>query len=332
MAFGIRIALVEGSTHTRRALSTRLSETATLNLTWALPTLAMGLARMKSEGCPDILILDSTEATGASLAELLALPASPTSPMKIVLASINPLQAVPEGPWQLVISKPRPGQDPDKDWPPASFKALTGTTYSPPISPPRPATSRRIDIVAIGISTGGPTALEHLISELPHTISCPILIVQHVPVGFDLSLAQNLARRTRLKVALGTEGAPLLAGCVFIAPAGQHMIVRPGAVPSIGLTNDPPEQSCRPAVDPLFRSLAAIYGGRVLALVMTGMGEDGLRGVRALKERGANIVVQDEASSVVWGMPGAVARAGLADKILPLAAMASEIAIVSGRK
>ncbi len=332
MVSGIRIALVEGSTHTRRALSARLSETPSLKLTWALPTLAMAMARIKSEECPDILLLDINEASGVPLAELLSLVASAPAPMKVVLTTSNPLTTVPDGPWQLVITKPRPGQEPEHDWPPPAFKALTGATQKPVAPLPRAAPSRRIDIVAIGISTGGPTALERLIPELPHTISIPILIVQHVPSGFDLSLVQSLARRTRLKVALGTEGALLLPGCITIAPAGHHMIVRPGAVPTIGLTNDPPEQSCRPAVDPLFRSLATIYGGRVLAVVMTGMGEDGLRGVRVLKDRGATIVVQDEATSVVWGMPGSVARAGLADKILPLAALASEIALIAGRK
>lgn len=331
MLSALRVALVEGSTHTRRALASRLSEQPALTLTWTLQTLAMGIARMKAEGCPDILLLDSAEAFGTPLMELLALMAS-TPSLKIVLTSSNPMSPIPDGPWHLVISKPRSGLDPEKDWPPASLMALA--TIAPAPSAPwiRPASPRRFDIVAIGISTGGPTALELLIPELSESLVLPILIVQHVPVGFDLSLAQNLARRTRLKVSLGSEGDPLLAGTITMAPAGQHMIVRPGAVPTIGLTNDPPEQSCRPAVDPLFRSLADVYGGRVFAVVMTGMGQDGLRGARILKERGATIVAQDEASSVVWGMPGSVVRAGLADKVLPLAALASEISLAAGQK
>jgi two-component system chemotaxis response regulator CheB len=154
----------------------------------------------------------------------------------------------------------------------------------------------------------------------------PIVVVQHMPPLFTALLAERLSAQSSIKVHEGTSGTVLLPGHAYVAPGDRHMIVtRDGTQRRLLLHQDPPENSCRPAVDPLFRSVAQAYGAGALAVVLTGMGQDGLRGCQVLRGAGAQILAQDEATSVVWGMPGAVARAGLADRVLPLAMIAPEV-------
>jgi two-component system chemotaxis response regulator CheB len=152
------------------------------------------------------------------------------------------------------------------------------------------------------------------------------VVVQHMPPLFTRSLADRLASRSPFRCAEAVDGGIIQPGALLIAPGNWHLrLVRDGNDVRTKLTADPPENSCRPSVDPFFRSVAETYGSRALAVLLTGMGQDGLAGARAIHERDGRILVQDEASSVVWGMPGAVARAGLAQKIVPLDGMASEI-------
>lgn len=185
---------------------------------------------------------------------------------------------------------------------------------------------RRIEIVAIGISTGGPNALVEVIPRLPKNLPAPVVIVQHMPPLFTQMLAQRLGSRSPLAVREGEAGTTLAPGHVWIAPGNYHMIVvRRGTVVTLGLNQEPLENSCRPAVDVLFRSVAKVYGPNVLAVVMTGMGSDGALGAKQIHEAGGEVLAQDETSSVVWGMPGAVVEAGLADKVCPLRDMAHEI-------
>ncbi len=185
---------------------------------------------------------------------------------------------------------------------------------------------RRVDIVAIGVSTGGPNALAELLPRLPGDLPVPIVIVQHMPPLFTKLLAERLAAKSAVHVKEGVAGALLQPGCAWVAPGNFHMIVaRDAASVRLQMNQEPPENSCRPAVDVLFRSVAQLYGSNTLAVVLTGMGQDGLRGCEEIREAGGQVVVQDEASSVVWGMPGFVARAGLADKILPLEQIGYEI-------
>lgn len=323
----IRVALVESSTHTRRALSARLLSMPGIEVAWALPTVAMAVDRLSAGSGIDALLLDSSLLAGDVLPDLLvALRARRDIP--VFLLTSEPKPAHPEGPWAGVVPKPRPGQAPGPDWPVDPLGAFLRRGASAPVSHSSPR--RKADVILIGLSTGGPTALEMMAPEWPRSLAAPILVVQHVMAGFDQALVDTIARRTRLSVSLGHEGAPILPGAVILAPAGRHMVVRPGAVPVIGLDDGPPEQSCRPAVDPLFRSAAEVYGARALAVILTGMGEDGLRGAKALKSRGATILAQDEKSSVVWGMPGAVVRAGLADLVLPIEAVSREICLRAG--
>jgi two-component system chemotaxis response regulator CheB len=184
----------------------------------------------------------------------------------------------------------------------------------------------RIDVVAIAASTGGPRALEQVLVSLPADLPVPIVIVQHMPVDFTRLFAERLDKKTPFRAAEAMHGMTLEPGQVWVAPGNHHMVTaRAGAQVVLRINQDPPENSCRPAADPLFRSIAETFGAHALAVVMTGMGMDGLRGCRRLSEVGAQIVVQDEASSVVWGMPGAVAGADLADAVIPLECMAGEI-------
>ena len=197
---------------------------------------------------------------------------------------------------------------------------------APPVVAPRPALPQRVDLLAIGVSTGGPNALAAIIPALPADFPLPVVIVQHMPPVFTRFLAERLASTSRLAVREGEEGGVVEPGVVWVAPGSSHMVLtREGEALRLRLTQDPPENSCRPAVDPLFRSAAALVGSRTLALVLTGMGQDGLRGAEEIRKAGGVVLAQDEASSVVWGMPGAVVGAGLADTVLPLERLAAEL-------
>jgi two-component system, chemotaxis family, protein-glutamate methylesterase/glutaminase len=184
----------------------------------------------------------------------------------------------------------------------------------------------RIDLVAIGASTGGPNALTALIPQLPADFPVPIVIVQHMPPLFTRLLAERLHAQSRLEVREGKEGEKLRRGQVWIAPGDYHMTVaRKGPEMVLALNHDPQENSCRPAVDVLFRSVARTCGANVLGVVLTGMGADGTRGSSEIRAAGGEVFVQDEASSVVWGMPGSIVAASLADRIYPLTGMAPEV-------
>ena len=208
-----------------------------------------------------------------------------------------------------VVRVPQPGPGP---WP------------TPSLVSARP--QARIDVVAIGTSTGGPNALTLLIPQFPADFPVPIVIVQHMPPLFTRLLSERLNTLARLEVREGKEGKKLQRGQIWIAPGDQHMTVaRRGTEFVLGLNHDPQENSCRPAVDVLFRSVAQTYGANVLAVVLTGMGADGTRGSAEIREAGGEVIVQDEASSVVWGMPGSVVAASLADRIYPLGGIAPEV-------
>ncbi len=178
---------------------------------------------------------------------------------------------------------------------------------------------RQVDIVAIGVSTGGPNALMELIPALPADFPVPIVIVQHMPRLFTGILSAQLDSRSALRVREGEFGRQLEPAQVWLAPGDAHMALEQrGDAVLLQLHQGPPENGSRPAVDVLFRSAAEQYGPAVLAVVLTGMGHDGLRGCEAISAAGGQILVQDEATSIVWGMPGVVAEAGLADQVLPL--------------
>jgi len=196
-----------------------------------------------------------------------------------------------------------------------------------PLVPVLPSASRTpVEIVCLGTSTGGPNALAEVFKNVPSDFPVPIVIVQHMPPLFTAMLAERLSSTTPIKFHEGAEGQLIEPGHAYVAPGGRHMeIIRLSGQLRVHLTDAPPENSCRPAVDVLFRSVVAACGGNVLGVIMTGMGQDGLRGCELIREKRGQIVVQDEATSVVWGMPGYVAQAGYADKIVPLNQIAAEI-------
>lgn len=195
----------------------------------------------------------------------------------------------------------------------------------PPLVPSRSA-HKDIDIVAIGASTGGPNALAEVLPCLPAGFPLPVVIVQHMPPLFTRLLAERLDALSPLKVREGLAGGKLEPGQAWIAPGGFHMTLdRKGRDVVLALNEDPPENSCRPAVDVLFRSVAEVYGPHVLGVVLTGMGADGLRGSQRIREAGGEVFAQDEATAVVWGMPGAVVAAGQADHIYPLDKIGEEV-------
>lgn len=185
---------------------------------------------------------------------------------------------------------------------------------------------RTLEVLAIGASTGGPDALAQVMSALPANLAVPVLIVQHMPPMFTALLARRLSEAGRIPVKEGAEGDVLQPGRAYLAPGDFHMAVeRTGLSVRIRLNQRAPENSCRPAVDVLFRSVAETYAAGTLGVVLTGMGRDGFVGCGAIHARGGRILVQDEATSVVWGMPSFVAHAGLAEAILPLPQIGSEI-------
>ncbi len=183
-----------------------------------------------------------------------------------------------------------------------------------------------VDAVVIAVSTGGPNALGDLIPALPEDFPVPVFIVQHMPAFFTRALAQRLDREAALSVAECDRPREASEAQVWLAAGGYHMVLaREGAAVQLRPDLSEPENFCRPSADVLFRSAVQVYGSRVLGVVMTGMGQDGGLGSRAIREAGGHVIVQDEASSVVWGMPGYVCQEGLANKVLPLNDLAHEI-------
>jgi two-component system chemotaxis response regulator CheB len=217
----------------------------------------------------------------------------------------------------------RIGSEPE---PPApAVTAAPPRNVATAVTPKAPRQAR--SVVAIGVSTGGPNALAAIMPMFPKNFHLPILIVQHMPPLFTQLLAERLSAQSGMRVEEAAPGSAVEPGKVLVAPGDHHMRLRrteSGKVVA-ALDQGPPENSCRPAVDVMFRSVAELYGGSTIAIVLTGMGQDGLRGTELLRPKGAYIIVQDEASSVVWGMPGAVAKAGLADAIVDLNCVVPEV-------
>lgn len=205
-----------------------------------------------------------------------------------------------------------------------------------PVAPPptpRKLTGR-VDVVAIGCSTGGPEALPVVLRALPERLAVPVVVVQHMPPMFTTMLAARLDGALPHRVVEAAEGMPIESGTIYLAPGDYHFtVLRSGATIKAHLEQTPPENYCRPAVDVLFRSVAATYQSSALAVVLTGMGSDGAKGAERMRTAGAGVIAQDEASSVVWGMPGAVVRAGFADRVLPLTEVGGAVteALARGR-
>jgi two-component system chemotaxis response regulator CheB len=230
-----------------------------------------------------------------------------------------PLQALPQG-------QPQPAL-PDGSRVPLTLLLAPRQKAQPITSIPA--------VLVIGVSTGGPAALDVLLPALPGNFPLPVMIVQHMPEQFTGLFAERLNGRCRLRVREAAEGDPVCPGIIYIARGNWHMEVlaaaRAGMPATLHLNQGPLENHCRPAVDALFRSVAGVYGYGVLAVVLTGMGSDGLLGCRAIRDLGGSVLAQDQASSTIWGMPGAVANAGLAHNVLALKDIAPEILRIANR-
>ncbi len=177
-----------------------------------------------------------------------------------------------------------------------------------------------IRAILIGVSTGGPKALSNMLPELTSKTNDPIFIVQHMPPKFTESLAKSLDKKCEHTVIEAKNNDLVQSNYVYIAPGGRHLVLRKGAGGEVFtyVTDQPPENGCRPSVDILFRSAATVYGGDAIAIVLTGMGSDGAKGLAPLVRNGVHVIVQDEKTSVVWGMPGSAVAAGCVDDVLPL--------------
>ena len=223
---------------------------------------------------------------------------------------------------------------------PARDEKMQSRGYAPPRAPDgaqRRADSSEVSLrpfaivmpraLLVGSSTGGPQALTHLVEKLPSAIDrAPMLITQHMPPTFTAVLAEHLSRASGRGVHEAEHGEPVLAGGIYLAPGARHMrVVRSGDGVKIVLGDDPPVNFCKPAVDPLFSSAAEVWGSASLGIVLTGMGNDGTRGATDIVAAGGSVIAQDEATSVVWGMPRSVAQAGLCSAVLPLNQIAPRI-------
>lgn len=343
----IRVLIIDDAVVIRRLLTEILAEDPALEVVGSAATGAIGLAKIPQVK-PDLVTLD-IEMPGLSGLETLAeiRKLYPTLPV-IMFSTLTErgasatLDALALGASDYVTKPSNTGSmaagvQAVRDALIPKIKGLCARLLggAPAASPGAPAarirravapprTPARVDVLAIGVSTGGPNALAALLPDLPATFPLPIVIVQHMPAVFTKLLAQRLDAKTAIRVDEGAAGRVLEPGVAWIAPGGFHMeVMRERGVVKLRTTEAPPENSCRPAVDPLFRSVADVYGARTLAVVLTGMGYDGLRGCERLRDVGGAILAQDEATSVVWGMPGAVAA--IADKILPLDQLGMEI-------
>jgi two-component system chemotaxis response regulator CheB len=339
----IRVLIVDDSATIRGLLSATLGADPDLKVVGAAVNGKMGV-EMVATTAPDVVLLDVEmpvlDGIGA-LKEIRRLaPKLPVvmfssltergakTTLDALLAGANDYAAKPAGlAADEVAAKIR-------DEVIAKIKALVprGIAHPRPAAAPpprRPSTTREpVRGVVIAVSTGGPTALAEMLPAFAKHCPVPVLIVQHMPAFFTAQLAERLKKLTGNPVREAADGMPLKPGDVVLAPGGRHLVLAAEAGGVVTrLTDDPPENSCRPAADVLFRSAAAVWGPGTLGIVLTGMGRDGLAGSRAVVEAGGGVLAQDEFSSVVWGMPGEVARAGLADAVLPLAQLGAEVAV-----
>jgi two-component system chemotaxis response regulator CheB len=343
----IRVLLVDDAAAVRRLVSKALSRDPALEVVGTAADGQIALARL-GELRPDVVLLDLEMPVMDGLQTLVALRKDHAR-LPVIMFSRFTQRGVEATVHALTLGAddyvPKPGDGLDvgrcieellipkikllarRDGPAAKAETPAAGV---PASGGTPTAARtaphRVEVVVIGASTGGPNALAELFPAFPADWSTPLAVVQHMPPEFTARLAERLAEKSRLRVREAAAGEPVSAAQAWLAPGGHHLLVRrAGPAVRLALNQEPPVNSCRPSADVLFRSAAEVYGPGVLAVVLTGMGQDGLQGCECVRAAGGQVIVQDEASSVVWSMPGAVARAGLADQVLPLGHLGPEI-------
>lgn len=345
----IRVLIVDDSVVIRRLLSDILAQDPEIEVAGIAPNGKIALAKLPQVN-PDLVTLDIEMPEMDGLETLTALRKTYAKLPVIMFSTLTErgagatLEALSRGATDYVTKPANIGsvaagiQNVRQQLIP-KIKALCPGILTPPsavlpVSGPLPAVApirrtaiaHRCDAVVMGSSTGGPQALAAVLSKLPHDFPVPIVVVQHMPPVFTLHLARRLNDECPLEVVESRGNETVRPGQVLIAPGGFHLeLRRQGNDVRTMLHDGPPENSCRPAVDVLFRSAASVYGSACLGVVLTGMGQDGLRGAQHLIQTGGEVIAQDEATSVVWGMPRAVAQAGCARSILPLSQISSEL-------
>jgi len=345
----IRVLIVDDAVVIRRLVADCLSDDPDLEVVGTAPNGQIGLAKILQLN-PDIVTLDVEMPVMDGLQTLVAIRKTHKRLPVIMFSTLtergaaSTLDALALGANDYVtkpanVGSVGSGMQRIRDELIPKIKALCGgrQVHARPLSSPKgaetlkyvpvkPLASSRIGLLAIGVSTGGPNALAAMLPMLRKEFPVPVVIVQHMPPLFTRLLAERIATASGFPTQEGATGALLRPGEVWVAPGGLHLEVeRTSSGIRLRTTEAPPENSCRPAVDVLFRSAARVYGAHTLAVVLTGMGQDGLRGCEMIREVGGRVLAQDEASSVVWGMPGAVCKAGLAEKVLSLEGLAAEI-------
>lgn len=347
----IRVMVVDDSAIVRGLISKQLSEDHDIEVVCTASNGAIALAELQRRSV-DVVVLDIEMPVMDGLTALERIVAEHPK-IKVVMASTLTrrnaeisLRALELGAADYV-AKPETGLTAAADFKrelTSKVKGLGRSRQRPAVAPapapkavapPRPAAAwrprTRPSVLAIGSSTGGPPALLKLFAALKGAVNQPILLTQHMPAAFTPLLAEQLTRAGGRPCAEGRDGEPIEAGRCYVAPGGWHMTVEKHAgIPTIRLNQEPPENFCRPAVDPMLRSVAQVYGSAATAVILTGMGSDGAKGCEALAAAGGRFIAQDEATSVVWGMPGAAAGTGLAEEILPLEDIAPWIRRVAG--
>jgi two-component system chemotaxis response regulator CheB len=265
-------------------------------------------------------LLEAKPGVQVIMASTLTLKGASVSMKALSLGAADYLPKPTTTTWGLVARKKR-------GLPPGSAAAPGSNVPAPPkkLYPgavtlrAAPVVQGKVDCLAIGSSTGGPQALFNVFRALGRVDRMPVFVTQHMPATFTTILAEHLSQASGMPAAEAKDGEAALPGRIYVAPGDFHMTVESqGGGMTIRLNKNPPENFCRPAVDPMLRSIAKAYGNRTLFVMLTGMGQDGLKGARELVNAGSTVIAQDEASSVVWGMPGAVASAGLCTAVLPL--------------
>ena len=342
----IRILLVDDSAVIRRLVASALNEDPALTVAGFATDGQMALTKVE-ELRPDIVLLDLEMPVMDGLQTLVELRKTHAR-LPLIMFSRHTQRGVDATVRALTLGaddyvpKPNDGNDVDpciRKLLIPKIKALAGRsqdrlTPAKIPSAPRPVpaapartSSRPIEIVVIGTSTGGPNALVEVIPWFSMDTSFPFVVVQHMPADFTASLAERLSDKSGLRIREGQAGEPIVAAQGWVAPGDRHLVVRRDVASKVRLlvNQDPPVNACRPSVDVLFRSAAEVYGPGVLAVMLTGMGQDGLAGCQAVRNAGGQVLVQDEGTSVVWGMPGSVVNAGLADEMLPLKLLGPEI-------
>jgi len=357
-ADGIRVLVVDDSVAVRRALGDALEREPGFVVCGSAPNGLLAL-ELAARSRPDVIVLDLEMPVMDGLEFLSRLrPDHPKLPVVVfsgVVGHAN--EATLEAMWRGAsdyVLKPH-GLSPELT---AEFlraelfprlRALAANGASIPrtgSAPPRPALAKPPlpiplpagpdpvpSVVVVGASTGGPRALAAALGALPADFPLPVVVVQHMPAEMSEFFAAGLGVNCELPVRIAADGGSLTPGALWVAAGGAHLrLVADGARARFRFDRGPEVNGCRPALDPLFQSATQVFGSGVLGVVLTGMGQDGLEGARAIAGAHGRVLVQDEASSVVWGMPGAIARAGLAHAVLPLAGLGAEILARSNRR